>query len=626
MDASSSHRAWRVAVRIGLVLGFLGSLLVAVAGPASAVTDYPVTTTADSGAGSLRQAITDANANPGGDTISFDIGPDGSTQTIALDDPLPQISSPVSIDATTQPGYAGSPLIVLDGTGAQDGDAIQLFVSNSAVKGLVISNFGSTANGIFVIGDNNVIQGNYIGTNAAGTAAAPNRRAIILFGSSDTLVGGTTAAQRNVISGNANWAIEVSPNTSDDNVIKGNYIGTNAAGTAAVPNQFDAIVMSGATDTQIGGSAAGEGNVISGNVGTGIEQHGSTDGTLILGNKIGTDAAGTADLGNGMFGIDIGDTTTGSMIGGPGAGEGNTVAFNDLGGVAIESGSTGNQVRGNALYSNNIANLDVEDAPASPTIDLVLAAGSDLYLQGALDSDPTGTFDIDVFTSIGCAEARNFAGTFPAFTNGSGDATIDTGVPSGTAILDNVTTTSSRTDTSNLSTCTPVTPASRVTVADLSFTPSSPTIDAGEGILWDYNGPSQHTATDDTGMGLYDSGQRSADSFFGYAFDGSGTYAFQCTVHPQMQGSASVRLVDVVKVGKKMEVTWASAAPEAGFGEDVQVKVPGSKRWKTWQNDSTATDGLYAPKAGKGTYRFRARLQEIGGSASGYSPAASIKR
>src|SRR5262249_43145871 len=140
---------------------------------APAVT-YTVLYTADSGAGSLRQAILDANANPGADLIAFNIG-GGGVQTIAPTSPLPGITDPVTIDGTTQAGFAGSPIIELNGAGAgASSHGLIISAGNSTVRGLVINRF--SVNGIVLhTNGGNVLEGNYIGTNVAGTAGLGNQ-------------------------------------------------------------------------------------------------------------------------------------------------------------------------------------------------------------------------------------------------------------------------------------------------------------------------------------------------------------------------------------------------------------------------------------------------------------------
>jgi hypothetical protein len=172
---------------------------------------YSVTNTNDSGAGSLRQAITDANANPGADSISFSIAGSG-VQTINLTSALPTITGALTIDGTTQSGYSGTPLIELNGAGAGAlSNGLTITAGSSTVRGLIINNFDG--NGIAISGTGgNVIAGNYIGTNSTGAAAAANgisgsAAGIYINNVGSNTIGGVTAATRNVISGNTHSAI-----------------------------------------------------------------------------------------------------------------------------------------------------------------------------------------------------------------------------------------------------------------------------------------------------------------------------------------------------------------------------------------------------------------------------------
>ena len=150
-----------------------------------------VSNTNDSGPGSLRQAILDANANLGMDYIEFNI-PGTGPHTISPDSPLPSILDPVMIDATSEPEFAGSPMVVLNGTNAGAGGLV-LTADDSVIQGLVIHNFNGA--GIAVTGSRNVIRGNYIGTTAAGDAAAGNTGAGVHIhsGASENRIGGSNA-------------------------------------------------------------------------------------------------------------------------------------------------------------------------------------------------------------------------------------------------------------------------------------------------------------------------------------------------------------------------------------------------------------------------------------------------
>ena len=213
-------------------------------------------TTADSGAGSLRQAILDSNASVGVlDTIAFNIN-GGGVQTIAPLTQLPDITDPVIIDGTTQPGFAGKPLIELSGAGITTGGAegLRILAGGSTVRGLVINRFPQTA-GVIDTGDGielvskggNVIQGNYLGTDVSGAVAEGNASdGVFIENSPGNTIGGTTAAQRNIIAGQANSngfskGVEIYQDTSptsnaSGNLVEGNYIGTDVTGTKALAN------------------------------------------------------------------------------------------------------------------------------------------------------------------------------------------------------------------------------------------------------------------------------------------------------------------------------------------------------------------------------------------------------
>src|SRR5262249_4114078 len=132
---------------------------------------FTVTNTNDKGIGSLRWVLLNANANPGPDTVTFAIG--SGVQTISPASALPTITGAVTIDGTTQPGYAGQPIIELNGAGAGSGaSGLTMTGGNSTVRGLVVNRFGG--NGIQLLSSNNVVAGNYVGTDVAGTAALAN--------------------------------------------------------------------------------------------------------------------------------------------------------------------------------------------------------------------------------------------------------------------------------------------------------------------------------------------------------------------------------------------------------------------------------------------------------------------
>ena len=298
---------------------------------------FVVTNTNNHGTGSLREAITNANATLGADTIAFNI-PGTGVKVINLVSALPDITEPVVIDASTQPGYTASPLIELDGAGLDNSErGLVILAGGTTVRGLAIGRFGAA--GIEARScDNNVLQGNYVGVDASGSSPRPNGIGILLAQSSNNVIGGTSAATRNVISGNTSYGVEI---RGQGNVVQGNFIGTNVAGTAAVAN-VDGVHISGAqfTNNLIGGTSAGAGNLISGNQrAIFIEAPGNT----IQGNLIGTDVTGTSKVPN-SFGISARSQNT--LIGGLTPGARNVISGN---GGGIEFGETGSKLQGNFI-------------------------------------------------------------------------------------------------------------------------------------------------------------------------------------------------------------------------------------------------------------------------------------
>jgi photosystem II stability/assembly factor-like uncharacterized protein len=388
--------------------------------------NFVVTNTNNQGVGSLREAIINANSTVGLDTITFNI-PGPGVKVISLLNTLPEITDPVVIDASTQPGYAGTPLVEIDGTAINNSDGVVIRASGSTVRGLAIGNFNT---GILIRDcDNNVIQGNHIGVDATGSIARPNqRRGIMLLNSSNTLIGGTTVTARNVISGNRTNGLEIL-GVGTGNVIQGNFIGTNAAGTSAIANTFSGVDIDSETVTNnlIGGTASGAGNLISGNQ-TGIKA--DSTGNTIQGNLIGTDVTGTKKIPN-STGIDVRLANT--LIGGTTPGARNVISGNSFDGVVVAGvgsrvqgnyigtditgtlplGNTGSGVVGgdNALIGGtgpaerNIISANAPSSPLSNTGNVAIgvsSAGSAATVQGNyIGTDVTGTRALgDSFSGI----------------------------------------------------------------------------------------------------------------------------------------------------------------------------------------------------------------------------------
>jgi titin len=326
-------------------LGALAALITSFAACQGAI--FTVSNINDSGAGSLRQAILDANQAVGLDTIRFAISGSG-VRTITPLSVFPPILDPVLIDGTSQPGYAGAPLIELNGTSAGPNAGLRLFAGDSTVQGLVINRFG--ADGILIQGPGtNVVRGNYIGTDPTGMIKRPNlQEGVFISDSSGNVVGGSNAGDRNLISGNTDAGVYVLNGAG--NIIQGNYIGTTAAGTAGLGNSNNGVILYNAPGNLVGGTSAGARNLISGNSGSGVYLFGTAcQANRVQGNYIGTQLSGSLALRNTADGV----TTYGAIgnfIGGTNTGAGNLISGNGMAGVSfIGPDANGNLVQGNSI-------------------------------------------------------------------------------------------------------------------------------------------------------------------------------------------------------------------------------------------------------------------------------------
>jgi hypothetical protein len=374
---------------LGALLAALLASLMLAAGQARASTTFTVINTNDSGAGSLRQAIMDANATAGEDVINFNVTGTG-VHTIAPATELPAISGPVTIDGYSQPGAepnqksVGSDAVLkieLSGASAKYANGLMIAGSNSTVRGLVINRWSNS--GIQISGSGstgNKVMGNYLGTDASGAQDLGNGGSgVDINAAPNNTVGGATAAARNVISGNLDGVGIYSAGVR----VTGNYLGTDASGTKDLGNARNGVTIKGASNT-VGGTTAGERNVISGNDDEGVHVNdpGAT-GNKISGNYIGTDATGTKDLGNAQDGVYI-ENLPDNTVGGTTAGERNVISGNGYDGVFILGpNATGNRVTGNyigtdkngaALLGNNDMGVKITNASSNTVGGTVAAA------------------------------------------------------------------------------------------------------------------------------------------------------------------------------------------------------------------------------------------------------------
>jgi titin len=320
----------------------------------------------------LRAAIQESNAFAGADIINFAI-PGVGPHTITPATALPPIIGSVTIDGYTQPGAlansnpttAGSNavlIIELDGTSAGAGsDGLVMAAGSSTVKGLVINRFSGSGIELTGSGSGRTVEGNFIGTDVAGASDFGNGAwGVLVLGSSNSTVGGTSAAARNVISGNDTIGIEICCSGVSGTVVQGNLIGTDKSGSADLGNNQWGILINGSPANTIGGTASGARNVISGNNTIGIEMvNPEATGNLVQGNYIGTDVNGTADLGNGTWGILL-NTSPGNTIGGTAAGAKNVISGNNTIGIEmVNPQATGNVVQGNYIGTDANGSADL---------------------------------------------------------------------------------------------------------------------------------------------------------------------------------------------------------------------------------------------------------------------------
>jgi hypothetical protein len=395
MATFSAHRG--LGATLLAAICSVGCVLLPVRSAIAAI--YTVTTTADSGAGSLRQAILDANLTIDADQIHFAI-PGSGVKTIALLSQLPPVTKSLTIDGFTQPGASANTLdtfegglntvlqIELVGTGGIHGLYIE--AANGViltVQGLNLHGFLSCLTGAPVAGTSQIRSfGNYLCSNIQGDAMATGANTGYGVSTMRTpaFIGGDLPSQRNLISGCGGAGVS----TQGDAQLRGNLIGTDASASQPIANGFNSnlpgvVVNNTEAVIAIGGAQVSARNIISGNhtFGIGVINH-STNlhyaNLSILGNYIGTDWQGTQALPNGYatpnfaaFGGGIQVATfntdpTPMIIGGFGAGEGNLIAFNHGSGIKSASNSVGEgfDSRGNAIHHNTFGgatNIDLGD-------------------------------------------------------------------------------------------------------------------------------------------------------------------------------------------------------------------------------------------------------------------------
>ncbi len=341
------------------IFGFVVFALFA-AGQARAA-NIVVSSAADDGSAStLRAAINTANSNGQADTITFSL----AAGTVIS--PTSQLPALTEAGTTINGSNAGAPGIVLSGANAGDpATGLRISAANCTIRGLNIIRFSDSGIRIDGAASGTFVAGNFIGTNAAGTSAVCGtgincgnfNRGILIVGTTGNTVGGTTAPDRNVISGN--FGVGISITTGGSATISGNYIGTDAAGTAMLSNSQEGVRIVDSSGSTIGGTTTGARNIISGNNSHGIViiQSGNRDvannllpaaNNQVVGNYIGVDVGGNTRLRNNGSGVLI--NAAGNTVGGGNAAVRNVLSGNVGNGVSLSSSfASSNSIFGNYI-------------------------------------------------------------------------------------------------------------------------------------------------------------------------------------------------------------------------------------------------------------------------------------
>lgn len=482
-----------------LARGFALFVLFALLAATGSAATFTVTNTNDTGIGSFRQALLDANTAAGLDTIVFNI-PGAGVHTIttpATD--FPDITSPVLIDGYTQPGSAPNTNALNAGINAvlqielamtSGGDLhVAAGADGTTIRGLVINN---RFDEISVQANNVTIAGNFIGTDASGTVGKRGTMGIVAQSTASNLtVGGPAAADRNLISGHVFYGVQLPAPSTTGHLILGNYIGTDISGTLSLdtPSSLQLALA------DMGGVSVLD-NLISGNTGGGVH---TINSTTLRGNLIGTKRDGTSALPNG-YGVLL--QGSGSTVGGSGAGQPNIIAFNTGNGVNVDFTSFGNSISQNSIYSNTALGITVTgtgvplandtgdpDSNAGnngqnyPVITSASVVAGTASVSGTINSNSNVSLHLEFFANTACdpsgnGEGQTFIGATDVSTDASGNASFGplnfNGVPAGQNVITS-TATSASGDTSEFSACksAAAVPAATSTALVSSLNPST---------------------------------------------------------------------------------------------------------------------------------------------------------
>jgi hypothetical protein len=173
----------------------------------------------------------------------------------------------------------------------------------------------------------------------------------------------------------------------------------------------------------------------------------------------------------------------------------------------------------------------------------------------------------------------------------------------------------------------PPPPLTDVSIIDFAFSPKAVKPNQATGVRWTNDGANNHTVTDASGLGLYDTGSISPGSTFVYFFIGAGIYNYNCTIHTSMRGQVKVPILASPPSGgmtTTFTITYAGNQAPVGFAFDVQIKRPG-QAWTDWLTDQYDNEASFVPDGGTGTYQFRARYNNtVNGKTAKWSTPVAI--
>lgn len=342
---------------------WLLSLPLLAAGPQLNAATFTVRNTNDKGKGSLRYAIEQVNARAGSHSIVFDFDGAGPFRIQPVS-PLPDVVRPVFIDATRLPGFAGTPIVELDGSRAGPGaHGLELRGGHSEVRGLAIHHFDGA--GLYLAGGvSNVVAGCFLGGGPSGALSGGNEFGLLVGqDSTHNTIGGLAVLDANSLSGNRTAGLALMGTGTTGNVVEGNRIGANGIGV---------LIQQSPTNT-IGGVLPGARNVISANGDAGILILGPAPGNVIQGNFIGIDPTGTRPLGNGGSGIVISNAVR-ATVGGSQAPARNVISGNQFFGLDLSGES--HVVQGNYVGTDAAGLAPVPNGSAAAATGGLRVAGA----------------------------------------------------------------------------------------------------------------------------------------------------------------------------------------------------------------------------------------------------------